>query len=92
MSPPVLWHFWDLAKTNRAGESLDTCLQKYGYDVMDATDERDMIYKVVFLDETKSFGYAWLCWIYRPSTGDFGGVGSSTATRYEGDVLENTVH
>lgn len=49
--------YWNDAFRNEKGEDLQTCLEKYGWGV-----DRDHYAKVtvIFLDETRSFGYSWL--------------------------------
>lgn len=62
-------HWWNDIETNNQGESLQTCLEKYGTG-KDYCPVKDMGIKVLFLDSTKSFGYSWLLAVTRGRVDD----------------------
>ena len=54
--PRQIRGYWSDTFVN-AGESLQTCLDKYGTGIQHL---RNMAIFVIFLDHTKDFGYSWL--------------------------------
>ena len=52
-------YWWNDVETNDIGESLQTCLEKYGTG-KDYCPRKNMGIKVLFLDATKSFKKSWL--------------------------------
>lgn len=62
------YYYWDNNRRNKKGETLQECFDKYGTGVqnMDKTAK----YEVIFLDETRDFGYSWMLRMYSRQTGD----------------------
>uniref|UniRef100_A0A6C0JTZ9 Uncharacterized protein n=1 Tax=viral metagenome TaxID=1070528 RepID=A0A6C0JTZ9_9ZZZZ len=54
------YYYWDDEMTNKKGETLQQCFEKYGTGVQkDKLDNIKFIMDVVYLDDTYSFGYSW---------------------------------
>ena len=71
--------YWSDSATSRAtGESLRTCMAKYGVGGWQS-EERDMVAALIFLDAERSPANSWLLGVKRYS-GD-----RCTATLYEND-------
>ena len=52
-------YYWSDAFRNNTGETLETCLQKYG-SAKDYCPVKDMGIQVVFLDDRKTFSNSFL--------------------------------
>ena len=53
------YYYWDETKTNTQGESLRTCMERYGVGGWYAT-RKDMAVALIFLCADRSAGNAWL--------------------------------
>ena len=52
-----MWYYWSDTFVNEQGESLRTCLERYGT----GGDEDDaLMTRLVYLDETRCDGNSWL--------------------------------
>lgn len=53
------YFYWDDSLRTKDGLSLQECLERFGTGVQQASQ---FYYKVVFLDESKSFGNSFMLW------------------------------
>lgn len=61
------YYYWSNTTTNKDGENLETCLEKYGTGVQKLNGNR-FIMECIFLDESRSFGNSWCLRCYNAKT------------------------
>ena len=62
------YYYWDPLEKSKNGETLSECLALYGTGSQNLN--KHVRYDVLFLDESRSFGNAWMLRAYNRSTKD----------------------
>lgn len=54
-------YYWSDSFKNNEGKNLHECLKQYGTKIT-RMPKGDAVYKVIFLDASKSLGHSWMLW------------------------------
>jgi len=60
------YYYWDSNFVNNQGETLEQCANKYGIGKQNLS--KKIIMEVIFLNESKDFGYSWCLRSYNKAT------------------------